>query len=251
MQALLGSAALLLGSLYIAKGVTEGVWSAGAWIAWVWYWSILFLPLTQTPSFRVATSDVKSIFKVLDKPVGVVGGKGSIDGTAGLEVKFGMHDWFVGFTRTDLLTLDNVFLTYPYTDTQDPVPALSGVSFVLPVASVTAIVSVPGSTRSSILKALYRLYDVDSGSIYLNGSSILSLSLASLRSVIAVVPDISSEGRAKALSRALEKDAKVILVEGALEPSSVGARTVLWEATSLEGVDGVDQYVDSSFISEQ
>lgn len=91
VQALLGSGALLLGSLYIAKGVTEGVWSAGAWATWVWYWGILFLPLTWTPSLRVATSDVRSIFRVLDKPAGVVDGKGTIDGNDAVEIKFGMY----------------------------------------------------------------------------------------------------------------------------------------------------------------
>lgn len=93
VQALLASTALLLGSLYIARGVTEGIWSAGAWVAWVWYWGVLFLPLAWAPSLRVATSDVRFIFKVLDKPAGVVHGKGIIDGTGGIEVKFGMHLW--------------------------------------------------------------------------------------------------------------------------------------------------------------
>ncbi|KAG8213755.1 hypothetical protein J3R82DRAFT_10464 [Butyriboletus roseoflavus] len=226
IQALLASSVLLLGSLYIAKGVTEDIWSAGAWVAWMWYWAVLFLPLTWTPSLRVATSDVRSIFKVLNKPVGVVHGKGTIDGTGGIEVKF-----------------DNVSLTYPYTDTQEPVPALTGVSFVLPTSSVTAIVSTPSSTKSSILKALYRLYDVDSGSIYLNGIPIHSLSLASLRSLVAAVPDIYSESRAMALSHALGKDAKVVLVEGPLERAFIGGRTVVWEVgtSGLDGVDSVDQ----------
>lgn len=98
IQALLASGALLLGSLYIAKGVTEGIWSAGAWVAWVWYWGVLFLPLTWTPSLRAATSDVRSIFKVLDKPVGVVHGKGTIDGTGGIEVKFGTFSGFLQST---------------------------------------------------------------------------------------------------------------------------------------------------------
>lgn len=134
-------------------------------------------------------------------------------------------------------------LTYPYTDTQEPVPALTDVSFVLPAASVTAVISAPGSTRSSLLKALYHLYDVDSGSIYLNNVPIHSLSLASLRSLVAVVPDICSEGRAKALSRAYGKDAKVVLVEGPLERALVGGRTVVWEVgvSELDNVDGVDQ----------
>ncbi|KAI9572108.1 hypothetical protein HD554DRAFT_2066976 [Boletus coccyginus] len=226
VQALLASGALLLGSLYIAKGVTEGIWSAGAWVAWVWYWGVLFLPLTWPPSLRAATSDVRCIFKVFDQPAGTVYGKCTMDGTSGIEVKF-----------------DNVTLTHPRTDTQEPVPILSGVSFLLPASSVTAIVSTPGSTKSSILKVLFRLFDVDSGSISLNGIPIHSLSLASLRSLVAAVPDICSDGRTKALSRALAKDAKVVLVEGSLERTFIGGRTVVWEVgtSSLDGVDSVDQ----------
>ncbi|KAG9316420.1 hypothetical protein JVU11DRAFT_2454 [Chiua virens] len=225
VQTLLASAALLLGSLYIGKGVTEGLWSAGSWVAWVWYWSVLFLPLPSTPSLRAATNDARSIFKVLDKPAGVVHGKEAIDGIGGAEVKF-----------------DNVSLTYPYTETQEPLPTLNGVSFVLPAHSVTAIISASGSTTSSILKALYRLYDVDSGAIYLNGIPIHSLSVTSLRSFVAVVPNISPEDRAKAVSRAFEKDAKVVLIEGCLDRSFTGDRTVVWEVGTggLDGLDGVD-----------
>lgn len=149
----------------------------------------------------------------------------------------------LGSTSANPCTLGNVSLTYPYTDTQEPVPALTNVSFVLPAPSVTAIVTAPGSIKSSILKALYRLHDVDSGSIYLNGIPIHSLSLASLRSLVAVVPDICSEGRSKAISRALEKGAKVVLVEGPLERAFIGDRTVVWEVgtSGLDGVDSVDQ----------
>lgn len=93
------------------------------------------------------------------------------------------------------------------------------------------------------MKSLYRLYDVDSGSISLNDVPIHSLSLNSLRSLVAVVPDICPEGRAKALSRAFGKDAKVVLVEGPLERAFIGGRTVIWEVgtSGLDGVDGVDQ----------
>lgn len=150
---------------------------------------------------------------------------------------------FLEFDCADPQTLDNVTLIHPRTDTQEPVPILSGVSFLLPASSVTAIVSTPGSTKSSILKVLFRLFDVDSGSISLNGIPIHSLSLASLRSLVAAVPDICHDGRTKALSRALAKDAKVVLVEGSLERTFIGGRTVVWEVgtSSLDGVDSVDQ----------
>jgi len=38
VQAIIASGGLLLGSLYIARGVVDSVWSVGAWVAWVWYW---------------------------------------------------------------------------------------------------------------------------------------------------------------------------------------------------------------------
>jgi hypothetical protein len=141
---------------------------------------------------------------------------------------------------------DNVSFTYPYTDVYAPLTALSGISFTLPVSSVTAIVGASGSGKSSVLKALYRLYDIDSGSIFINGTSVRTLSLASLRSTIAVVPDICSEGRARAISRVLSKDAKVVLVEGALDGDMTALfseKTVLWElgTAGLGGVERVDQ----------
>ncbi|KAF8844610.1 hypothetical protein BDN67DRAFT_962519 [Paxillus ammoniavirescens] len=229
LQALVASGGLLLGSLYVAKGVTEGAWSAGAWAAWVWYWGLLILPLTWTPSLRGCLGDVRTVFKVLDEPSGLVDGEGDVDGAEGVEVKF-----------------DNVSFTYPYTDVYAPLTALSGISFTLPVSSVTAIVGAPGSGKSSVLKALYRLYDIDSGSIFINGTSVRTLSLASLRSTIAVVPDICSEGRARAISRVLSKDAKVVLVEGALDgdmTALVSDKTVLWElgTAGFGGVERVDQ----------
>lgn len=103
--------------------------------------------------------------------------------------------------------------------------------------------SAPGSTKSSTSKALYRLYDTDSGSICLNGIPIHSLSATSLRSVVAIVPDVSSNDRTRAISHALAKDAKVILVEGPLERALVDGRTVVWEVdtSELDGLEGVDQ----------
>ncbi|KAF9244997.1 hypothetical protein BU15DRAFT_71347 [Melanogaster broomeanus] len=229
LQTLVASTGLLLGSLYVAKGVTEGAWSAGAWATWVWYWGILVLPLTWTPSLRVSMGDVRAVFKVLDEPQGVVDGKGSVDIAQGIEVKF-----------------DNVSFTYPYTEVHTPLTALTDISFTLPVSSVTAIVGAPGSGKSSVLKTLYRLYDTDSGSIFVNGTAVNTLSFTSLRSTIAVVPDICPEGRAKAVSRVLSKDAKLVLVEGSLDgevSAFVSGRTVLWEVgtTGLGAVESVDQ----------
>jgi len=66
--------------------------------------------------------------------------------------------------------------------------ALDDVSFdVLPGTS-TAIVGESGSGKSTILKLLFRFYDVDSGSIRLDGLDMRDIKIDDLRQQIGVVP---------------------------------------------------------------
>jgi len=67
-------------------------------------------------------------------------------------------------------------------------PILKGVSFeVLPKQKV-AIVGSSGSGKSTIMKLLFRFYDVDSGCIAIDGQNIANVTQKSLRQSIAVVP---------------------------------------------------------------
>lgn len=67
-------------------------------------------------------------------------------------------------------------------------PILKDVSFFVPAGRTAAIVGVSGSGKSSLIRMLFRLYEPDSGEIYLDGAPIADLPLSTVRQAIAVVP---------------------------------------------------------------
>jgi ABC-type transport system involved in Fe-S cluster assembly fused permease/ATPase subunit len=69
---------------------------------------------------------------------------------------------------------------------------LKDVSFRVPAGRTLAIVGGSGAGKSSIVKLLFRLYPVDSGSILLDGINLCELSLSDLRGRVAIVPQDSA-----------------------------------------------------------
>lgn len=67
-------------------------------------------------------------------------------------------------------------------------PILKNVSLTAGAGKTIAIVGPTGSGKSTVAGLLFRFYDVDSGSIRLNGRDIRSLSQSSLRQAIGIVP---------------------------------------------------------------
>ncbi|NNE37130.1 MAG: ATP-binding cassette domain-containing protein, partial [Gammaproteobacteria bacterium] len=65
---------------------------------------------------------------------------------------------------------------------------LNDVSFTLPKGKKYAIVGPSGSGKSTIARLLFRLYDVNSGAILINGIDIRNLSMNNLRRLIGIVP---------------------------------------------------------------
>ncbi|TVY82207.1 ABC transporter aclQ [Lachnellula suecica] len=78
---------------------------------------------------------------------------------------------------------DNVKFSY-----QGKEPAIDGVTFTIPPGTKTAIVGESGGGKSTCLKLLFRFYDIESGSITVDGHDIRDLTLLSLRKNIGVVP---------------------------------------------------------------
>lgn len=65
---------------------------------------------------------------------------------------------------------------------------LKGVNFDIPAGQTVAIVGASGAGKSTIARLLFRFYDVDNGSITIDGQDLRSVSWLSLRQHIGVVP---------------------------------------------------------------
>ena len=74
----------------------------------------------------------------------------------------------------------------------DRTTALKGVSFKVPAGSSVALVGESGSGKSTILRLLYRFYDLKEGegAIFIDGQDIRDVTQASLRRAIGVVPQV-------------------------------------------------------------
>ena len=67
-------------------------------------------------------------------------------------------------------------------------PILKGLSFEVPAGKTVAIVGPSGAGKSTISRLLFRLYDVSSGRILIDGQDIRNVTQSSLRASIGMVP---------------------------------------------------------------
>ncbi|KAL3190321.1 hypothetical protein MRX96_019850 [Rhipicephalus microplus] len=81
------------------------------------------------------------------------------------------------------IRFNNVFFSY-----NPERPILKNVSFVVPAGRTVALVGPSGAGKSTIVRLLFRLYDVQSGSITIDDQDISRVKQKSLRQVIGVVP---------------------------------------------------------------
>ncbi len=67
-------------------------------------------------------------------------------------------------------------------------PILHGISFEIPPGKTVAVVGSSGAGKSTLARLLYRFYDVQQGAITIGGQNIKSVTQASVRRAIGIVP---------------------------------------------------------------
>ena len=73
-------------------------------------------------------------------------------------------------------------------DARSPDNILHGVSFTVPPFKSYALVGATGSGKSTIMRLLYRFYDLTEGQILIDGQDISKITLGDLRDNISIVP---------------------------------------------------------------
>jgi len=82
------------------------------------------------------------------------------------------------------IEFENVTFTYPGSD----IPAIKDVSFIINPGEKVAIIGRIGSGKSTITKLILKLYEVDSGTILIDGIDIAQIDPADLRRSMSYVP---------------------------------------------------------------
>ena len=130
---------------------------------------------------------------------------------------------------------DNVQFAY---ETDRPI--LKGLNFEVPAGKTVAIVGPSGAGKSTISRLLFRLYDVSSGRITIDGQDIRNVTQASLRACIGMVPQDTvlfndtiryniRYGRWDATDAEVEEAARLAQIDGFIRMSPKGYETQVGE----------------------
>lgn len=165
----LGAIAVGLLVWYGAKGVIIGETSIGVLIAFIMYLNLFFRPIRQLAdrfnNLQMGMVASERIFQLLDDESPK--------------------------EKEGIITLENCKGNITFKDVHfayvPKQPVLNGVTFSITQGQTLAIVGATGAGKSSIINLLSRFYEIDHGSISLDGIDIREFTLESLRKKIAVV----------------------------------------------------------------
>lgn len=170
-QALIISVAVTLMVWRAAVGVVEGRMSLGDLVLVNAFMIQLYIPLNF---LGVLYREIKQSLADMERMFGLMAEHREIDDDPSarpLQIQQGE------------VRFENVSFAY------DPArPILKGIDLVLPAGKTTAIVGSSGAGKSTLSRLLYRFYDIGDGAIRIDGQDIRSVTQASLRAAIGIVP---------------------------------------------------------------
>lgn len=148
--------------------IASGAISAGTLVAMIFYVLNLSIPLinlsTLVTDYKKAVGASQRIYEILHEPLENIAVPNLQDEIPTGDLKF-----------------DHVYFGY------DDTPVLKDVSFNVLRGEVTAFVGPSGSGKSTLFSLIERMYEIDQGGIYYDGTSIDALSLTDWRRKIGYV----------------------------------------------------------------
>ncbi|RKP08058.1 P-loop containing nucleoside triphosphate hydrolase protein [Thamnocephalis sphaerospora] len=164
-------AGLLVGCLVCAHRVVVGTMTVGDVVLYLSYITQLYVPLNWFGTYYRMMQrnfiDMENMLDLFQEHVEVQ----DLPDAAALSVGQG--------------TVKFEDVSFGYDERQ---PILRGLSFTVPGGSTVAMVGESGAGKSTILRLLFRFYDVDSGRITIDGQDIRLIRQRDLRASIGVVP---------------------------------------------------------------
>ncbi len=154
---------------YGAGGVIEGTFSAGVLIAFIMYLNLFFRPIRQLAdrfnNLQMGMVASDRIFKLIDETE-----PKEIEGTENADQLEGN----IAFEKVNFSYIPGQLV-------------LKEISFILSKGKTLALVGATGAGKSSIINLLSRFYEIQSGTIKIDGVLVQDYNLEGLRSKIAVV----------------------------------------------------------------
>jgi ATP-binding cassette subfamily B protein len=156
-------------------GPLRGTLEAGAFVTFVLYTQRFIWPMAQFGQiinmYQRARASSERIFGLMDQPNRLAENDAATD----LEVSEGRVEY------------DEVTFGYDSDQGDDEGPTVEDVSFTVAGGETLALVGPTGAGKSTVLKLLLRMYDVDEGAITIDGKDLRDVTLRSLRRSIGYV----------------------------------------------------------------